>query len=150
MTGQAELLEPYVERYLQMAETIIEDKGVWIGQNALIALFPSANPSADNLAKVDAWLATTETGPASRRYVSEGRDDLARALRAQAASQAEWRRLEPAVVGQILAGRGRNIVASRAVSTANREISTIKPSVPPPKTAGCPGCCGTPPPASRR
>ena len=87
VSGQAELLEPYVERYLQMAETIIEDKGVWVGQNALIALFPSANPSADNLAKVDAWLETTETGPASRRYVSEGRDDLARALRAQAASQ---------------------------------------------------------------
>ncbi|MGA9714389.1 MAG: aminopeptidase N, partial [Aeromicrobium sp.] len=87
VSGQAELLEPYVARYLEMAETIIEDKGVWVGQNALIALFPSANPSADALAQVDAWLETTEAGPASRRYVSEGRDDLARALRAQAASQ---------------------------------------------------------------
>ena len=86
VSGQAELLEPYVDRYLQMAETIIEDKGVWIGQNALTALFPSANPSADALAKVDAWLETTEAGPTSVRYVSEGRDDLARALRAQHAA----------------------------------------------------------------
>ncbi len=85
VSGQAELLEPYVDRYLQMAETIIEDKGVWIGQNALVALFPSANPSAGALAKVDAWLESTQAGPAARRYVSEGRDDLARALRAQSA-----------------------------------------------------------------
>lgn len=85
VTGQDELLEPYVDRYLTMAETIIEDKGVWIGQVALVALFPSANPSAENLAKVDAWLESTETGPGARRYVSEGRDDLARALRAQQA-----------------------------------------------------------------
>jgi aminopeptidase N len=85
VTGQAELLEPYVDRYLQMAETIVEDKGVWIGQVALVALFPSANPSPDALAKVDAWLEQTQAGPAAKRYVSEGRDDLARALRAQAA-----------------------------------------------------------------
>jgi aminopeptidase N len=85
VAGQAEVLEPYVDRYLEMADTIIDDMGVWIGQVALIHLFPSANPSPATLEKVDAWLASTTANPAATRYVSEGRDDLARALKAQAA-----------------------------------------------------------------
>jgi aminopeptidase N len=86
VSGQAEVLEPYVDRYLEMAETIIDDMGVWIGQVALIYLFPLANPAQTTLDKVDAWLASTSADAAATRYVSEGRDDLARALRAQAIS----------------------------------------------------------------
>ena len=86
VSGQADVLEPYVDQYLTMATTIIDDLGVWIGQTALIHLFPLANPSAQTLAKVDAWLASTKASAAAVRYVGEGRDDLARALRAQAAS----------------------------------------------------------------
>ncbi|WP_269303354.1 aminopeptidase N [Aeromicrobium sp. HA] len=82
--GQAELLAPYVDRYLEMADTVIDQMGVWIGQNALIHLFPLANPSADALAKVDAWLESTSAPAAARRYVLEGRDDLRRALAARA------------------------------------------------------------------
>ncbi len=84
VTGQGELLEPYVDRYLSMAETVLEEKGVWMAQVALIPLFPLANPSQATLDKVDAWLKDTKAGAATVRYVSEGRDDLARALRAQA------------------------------------------------------------------
>ncbi|KQY60610.1 aminopeptidase N [Aeromicrobium sp. Root495] len=83
VSGQGDLLEPYVDAYLQMAETIIEEQGVWIGQVALVYLFPLANPSARTLEKVDTWLESTQSGPAAKRYVLEGRDDLARALRAQ-------------------------------------------------------------------
>jgi aminopeptidase N len=83
--GQADILDPYVDTYLAMADTVIDDLGVWIGQVALIYLFPLANPSAETLGKVDAWLASTTAPAAAVRYVSEGRDDLARALRAQAA-----------------------------------------------------------------
>jgi aminopeptidase N len=86
VAGQAEVLEPFVDRYLSMAETIVDDLGVWIGQVALVFLFPLANPSAETLAKVDAWLASTRAPAAAVRYVSEGRDDLARALRAQQAA----------------------------------------------------------------
>ncbi len=82
--GQGELLAPYVERYLEMAETIIDEQGVWIGQIALIYLFPLANPSQDTLDRVDAWLADDQAPAAALRYVKEGRDDLARALRARA------------------------------------------------------------------
>ncbi|MGI9085812.1 MAG: aminopeptidase N [Aeromicrobium sp.] len=83
VSGQGEVLEPYVDRYLELAKTIIDDMGVWIGQVALIYLFPLANPAQATLDKVDAWLASTSAGAAATRYVSEGRDDLARALRAQ-------------------------------------------------------------------
>ena len=86
VSGQAEVLEPYVEKYLAMADSIVDELGVWIGQTALIHLFPLANPSAETLAKVDDWLASTQASAAAVRYVSEGRDDLARALRAQAAA----------------------------------------------------------------
>jgi aminopeptidase N len=82
--GQEEVLEPYVDAYLSMAETIVDELGVWIGQVALIYLFPLANPSTDTLAKLDAWLAADAAPAVARRYVMEGRDDLARALRAQA------------------------------------------------------------------
>ncbi|OUZ11693.1 aminopeptidase N [Aeromicrobium sp. PE09-221] len=82
--GQGELLAPYVERYLEMAETIIDEQGVWIGQIALIYLFPFADPSQDTLDRVDAWLADNQAPAAALRYVKEGRDDLARALRARA------------------------------------------------------------------
>jgi aminopeptidase N len=85
VAGQGDVLEPFVDRYLEMAETIVDDMGVWIGQVALVYLFPLANPSQATLDKVDAWLASTSAGPAATRYVSEGRDDLARALRAQRA-----------------------------------------------------------------
>jgi len=83
VAGQGDILQPYVDRYLQMAETVLEDKGVWMAQVALIYLFPLANPSQATLSTVDDWLAATTAGPATVRYVSEGRDDLARALKAQ-------------------------------------------------------------------
>ena len=83
VSGQIDVLEPYVDRYLEMAETIIDDMGVWIGRVALVYLFPLANPAQATLEKVDAWLDSSSAGPAAIRYVSEGRDDLARALRAQ-------------------------------------------------------------------
>ncbi len=85
VAGQAEILEPYVDRYLEMADSIIDEMGVWIGQVVLIYMFPTANPAQATLDKVDAWLASTSANPAAVRYVSEGRDDLARALKAQAA-----------------------------------------------------------------
>jgi aminopeptidase N len=87
VSGQADVLAEYVEKYLEMAETIVDELGVWIGQVALIYLFPLANPSAETLAKVDAWLGTSKAPSVALRYVSEGRDDLARALRAQSAAR---------------------------------------------------------------
>ena len=86
--GQGDLLEPFVDRYLEMAESIVDEQGVWIGQIALVSLFPLANPTQQTLDKVDAWLGSTSATAAATRYVGEGRDDLARALRAQNAARA--------------------------------------------------------------
>ncbi|MEO6471706.1 MAG: aminopeptidase N [Aeromicrobium sp.] len=86
VSGQDDLLAPYVDKYLEMAEDVLEEKGVWMARVALEYLFPLANPSQTTLEKVDAFLATTNAGAATVRYVSEGRDDLARALRAQRTS----------------------------------------------------------------
>ncbi|MCL3836279.1 aminopeptidase N [Aeromicrobium duanguangcaii] len=83
VSGQAEVLAPYVDKYLEMAETVIDEMGVWIGQVALINLFPLPNPTSETLAKVDAWLAGTQAPAAAKRYVMEGRDDLRRALAAR-------------------------------------------------------------------
>ena len=83
VAGQEDVLDPYVDRYLQMAETVWEEKGTQLATIALIYLFPRVIPSAERLARVDEWLAATSANPAAKRLVSEGRDDMARALRAQ-------------------------------------------------------------------
>jgi aminopeptidase N len=82
--GQADVLAPYVAAYLKMAETIIDEQGVWIGQIALIHLFPLPNPTNETLEAVTAWLETSTAPTAATRYVREGKDDLERALRARA------------------------------------------------------------------
>ncbi|MEH3156149.1 MAG: aminopeptidase N [Gordonia paraffinivorans] len=85
VAGQAEVLEPYVEKYLELASTVVPTMGVWIGRIVLISMFPLANPSQATLDRVDSWLSDTDADATARRYVSEGRDDLARALAARAA-----------------------------------------------------------------
>ncbi len=84
VAGQAELLAPYLERYLQMADTIWEEKGTQRASTALMYMFPMPLISAETLARVDAWLESSAANPAAKRYVNEGRADMARALAAQA------------------------------------------------------------------
>ncbi|MDX6366248.1 MAG: aminopeptidase [Nocardioidaceae bacterium] len=82
-TGQGEVLEPYVARYLAKAETVWEERGVHQASTVLEYLFPRKLANEATLEAVDGWLATTKANPAARRLVSEGRADLARALAAQ-------------------------------------------------------------------
>jgi aminopeptidase N len=81
--GQDELLQPYVDRYLSVAATIWEQRGPHRASTLLEYLFPRTLASAETLAAVDSWLATATANPSARRLVSEGRDDIARALAAQ-------------------------------------------------------------------
>jgi aminopeptidase N len=88
VAGQDEVLAPYVDKYLEIAGTLLETRTVWLARLALELCFPRANPTAETLAKVDGWLADatkdgSDVNPAAVRYVSEGRSDLARALAAQ-------------------------------------------------------------------
>ena len=84
VAGQADLLAPYLEKYLQMAETIWEEKGTQRASTALMYMFPMPLISEATLARLDAWLESSPANPAAKRYVREGRADMARALAAQA------------------------------------------------------------------
>jgi aminopeptidase N len=81
---QEEVLAPYVDRYLAAADTMWEEKGTQRASTALEYIFPRPLASQELLDKIDAWLATSEANPAAKRYVQEGRADVARYLAAQA------------------------------------------------------------------
>jgi len=82
--GQDEVLAPYVEKYLTAADTMWEDKGTQRASTALEFIFPKHLASQDLLDRLDQWLEQSPANPAAKRYVRENRDDIARALRAQA------------------------------------------------------------------
>ncbi|HET8603320.1 MAG TPA: aminopeptidase N [Marmoricola sp.] len=83
-SGQADVLAPYLEKYLEAAETLWDHLGSHKASVALEFIFPRPLASAALLERVDAWLATSEADPAAKRYVAEGRADVARYLAAQA------------------------------------------------------------------
>ena len=82
--GQDEVLAPYVEKYLAAADTMWEEKGTQRASTALEFIFPRQLASQELLDRVDAWLESSPANPAAKRYVREGRADVARALAAQA------------------------------------------------------------------
>ena len=81
--GQEEVLAPYVDKYLEAAETLWDHLGTHRASTVLNYIFPSPLASAELVEKVDAWLASTEAPAAAQRYVLEGRADVLRALAAQ-------------------------------------------------------------------
>ncbi|MEV0369314.1 aminopeptidase N [Streptomyces sp. NPDC050636] len=87
--GHRELLAPYAPRYFEMIERVWQERSIEIGMAVVRGLFPSWQVEQRTLDAADAWL-TEHAGaaPALRRLVSEQRDDLARALRAQACDEA--------------------------------------------------------------
>ena len=80
---QEDLLAPYVSRYLDAVEEVWQESPGEMGQSIVAGLFPML-PEQWVLETVDEWLATHRPVPALRRLLSEGRDGLARMLRAQA------------------------------------------------------------------
>jgi len=82
--GQDEVLRPYLARYLEVASTIWEEKGTQRASTVLEYMFPRTLISSETLDTVDAWLESSDANPAAKRYVREGRADIARALAAQA------------------------------------------------------------------
>ncbi|HEY5836277.1 aminopeptidase N [Streptomyces sp.] len=86
--GRRELLVPYVEPYLAALERVWASRSIEIAMAIVRGLFPHLQDDPATLAATDAWLASHEAAPpALRRLVLEARDDLARALRAQACDQ---------------------------------------------------------------
>jgi len=83
IAGQDEVLAPYVDRYLEAAESMWENLGVQRASVALQLMFPRALPSPETLERIQTWLDKTSANPAAVRYVKEGAADLERALAAQ-------------------------------------------------------------------
>ncbi len=83
VAGQDALLEPYVERYFEVAQTVWESKGVQRASVVLMMMFPRVLATRATLDRVNAWLADSTANPAALRYVREGAADLDRALAAQ-------------------------------------------------------------------
>jgi aminopeptidase N len=82
--GQRELTAPYTAPYFAAIERVWASRSIEIAMSVVRGLFPSYQDRAETLATADAWLDThPDAAPALRRLVLEGRDDLARALRAQ-------------------------------------------------------------------
>ena len=86
---QDDVLEPYVERYLRMAEDISASRGVWatkgisLRKSALRNLFPSPTQQQPFLERLDAWLADADIAQSVRRIILERRDETVRALTCQ-------------------------------------------------------------------
>jgi aminopeptidase N len=88
--GQRGLLAPYAERYFGAIERVWRERTIEIAMAIVRGLFPALQGDQATLAATDAWLAAHEQAPpALRRLVLEARDDLARALRAQARDDAQ-------------------------------------------------------------
>jgi len=88
--GQDEVLDPYVDRYFQLAEDISASRGVWdrkgiaLRKSALRNLFPWPSEQQPFLERLDAWLESAPIGASARRVVLERRDETVRALACQA------------------------------------------------------------------
>ncbi|GGO70741.1 aminopeptidase N [Nocardioides deserti] len=81
--GQDEVAAPYLEKYLEAAETAIDRLGFHKGSVVLEHGFPRLLASAETVARLDTWLADNTAPKGAQRYVGEARAELARALTAQ-------------------------------------------------------------------
>jgi aminopeptidase N len=83
--SQRELLTPYVDKYFDCLVETWEKKSYEIASNIVSGLFPAYLVSETNLAKAESWLsgAGKDAPAALRRLLSENRDAMARALKAQ-------------------------------------------------------------------
>ncbi|WP_225832142.1 aminopeptidase N [Streptomyces sp. NK08204] len=83
--SQRELTAPYAQKYFAAIERVWRERSIQIGMHVVQGLFPLLQDRQETLDAADAWLeAHRDAAPALRRLVLESRDDLARALRAQA------------------------------------------------------------------
>jgi aminopeptidase N len=80
--AQRELTAEYVDRYFADIRSLWDRRPGEIAKNAVQYLFPPV-VEPRTIAAADAWLADAEQPAPLRRLVSEGRDGIARALRAR-------------------------------------------------------------------
>ena len=77
------LLEPYVEPYFEALEPVWQTRTNEMAQQIVVGLYPTQLASHDLLDRTRALARRRRPEPALKRLVAEGRDGVARALRAQ-------------------------------------------------------------------
>jgi aminopeptidase N len=80
---QPELTGPYRERYFGMVGDAWRDWSSAMAQDFVSGLYASFDQSEETVAATDAYIASAEPPAALNRLLSEGRDDVVRALRCQ-------------------------------------------------------------------
>ncbi|HVE98163.1 MAG TPA: aminopeptidase N [Mycobacteriales bacterium] len=81
---QVDLLEQFVEPYFDSIATIWAERTNEVAFNIVTGMFPSGVMRQETLDRTDAYLREADPAPPVRRLLLEGRDGVARALRAQA------------------------------------------------------------------
>ena len=81
---QVDLLSGYVEPFFEAIGGIWESRTTEVAVNITTGMYPSAVVRQETLDRTDAYLRETDPRPALRRLLLEGRDGVARALRARA------------------------------------------------------------------
>jgi aminopeptidase N len=76
-----ELLEPYASRYFDVVGDIWRDWGSDMAQYFAKFAYPSWKITPDGIAAADAYIERDDPPPPLRRLLTEGRDEVARALR---------------------------------------------------------------------
>ncbi|MEU6233067.1 aminopeptidase N [Kitasatospora sp. NPDC047058] len=85
LPAHRDLTALYAAPYFKLLERVWSERTIEIAMRIVGGFFPHAQVSGATLAEADAWLSGhPDAAPALRRLVRERRDDLARALRAQA------------------------------------------------------------------
>jgi aminopeptidase N len=82
---QSELVAPFIDRYFAILIELWNTKGYEIAETTATMLFPGFVVTDETLSKAQNWLDVTgkDAPNALRRVITEGRDALARSLRAQ-------------------------------------------------------------------
>jgi aminopeptidase N len=82
-----ELVAPYAERYFEVVAESWQARTSEMAQQIAIGLYPALCVSQATIDRTDEYLRTAKPVPSLRRLITENRDNLARALRAQARDQ---------------------------------------------------------------
>ncbi|MER8105295.1 aminopeptidase N [Kitasatospora sp. NPDC094016] len=89
LPAHRDLTALYAAPYFKLLERVWAERTIEIAMRIVSGFFPRAQTGEQTLAEADAWLdGHPQAAPALRRLVLECRDDLARALRAQACDRA--------------------------------------------------------------
>ncbi len=82
--SQAELIRPYVGAYFDALPQIWASRPMEIARSFVVGFYPALIAERQVVQRTDAFLASASPAPALRRLLLEGRDDVLRALAAQA------------------------------------------------------------------